>query len=286
MLPDHATLREIRDFLLREITRLYSGGEAASMIDLIMEHLGYPSRVFLSDPGRSPGQAAVAQIKEIVADLHRHRPIQYILGYTSFCDLSIRVNSKVLIPRPETEEMVYRILKSLKKLPRRILDLGSGSGCIALALKKHYPEALVVGLEKSSGALEVARENSRAQSLKVEWTRGNMFDLLFMGTLGTFDLMVSNPPYVRQSERALMERNVLDHEPAEALFVEDHDPLRYYRGIAALTGRSLSSGGFLWLEINEKFGHEVSEMMGVSGLKNIQIHQDIHGKDRFIEAQK
>jgi len=146
MLQNHATLSNIRKYLQKELAMIYSEGEVRAMVNIIMEHLGHPSPQAFLNPQHQPGAASVAQINEIVSDIHTKRPIQYILGKTSFFDLSIRINEDALIPRPETEELVHRIISETKKPPGRILDLCTGSGCIALALKNAFPEAHVTGL--------------------------------------------------------------------------------------------------------------------------------------------
>lgn len=292
MLQNHATLKEVRKYLLKELSSIYPEGETSSMISLIMDHFGYSAYAYILEPGRIAGTDIVAQINEIVSEIHTHRPLQYILGHTQFCDLSIRVNDNVLIPRPETEEMVYRIMEKLKRSPSligspsSILDLGTGSGCIALALKKHFQDAAVAGLELSGPALELARKNGVLNELEVEWIAGDMLAPEFPAEHANYDLVVSNPPYVLEKEKEDMDRNVLDFEPQAALFVEDQDPLKFYRAIAAGSEKLLSRGGSLWVEINERYGAAVSRLLEEAGLTGITIYKDIHEKERFIEAGK
>jgi release factor glutamine methyltransferase len=286
MLQNHATLSEARSYLKKEISGLYPETEVSSMISIILEHLGFPYPNPFSAPERQSGNAVVAQINEIVNEIHSHRPLQYILGYTTFCELKIKVNEKVLIPRPETEEMVLRIVNGQKDTPRSILDLGTGSGCIALALKKHFPGASVLGLELREEALEMARGNGSENNLKVEWILGDMLAGNLPDRFEEFDLVVSNPPYVLESERNQMDRNVLDYEPADALFVEDRDPFVFCRAVAAACEKLLKRGGELWLEINERFGSESRQIIRHAGFAEVNLYQDIHGKDRFIEARK
>lgn len=286
MLQNHATLRELGLFLHRELRKVYSEGETSSMIPMIMEYIGFPKTIYLAEPHLRPGHNAMSQIKEIVAEIHTQRPIQYILGYTIFCDLNIRVDENVLIPRPETEEMVYRIIERMAEPPARILDLGTGSGCIALALKKAFPGASVTGLELSGPALDLARRNGLHNGIEVEWIEGDLLDPGIQDQLGVFDLVVSNPPYVLSEEKEQMGRNVLAYEPHAALFVEDWDPFRYYRAIADLAARNLSFGGVLWVEINERFGVETARLLNEAGFSRTMIIKDIHEKERFIEARK
>lgn len=298
MLQNHATLQEIRQHLQQELQKIYPAGETHALIRLIMEHCGYPSPQSLLNPGQKPGASTIAQINEIVRDIHTHRPIQYILGHTRFYELNILLDEHALIPRPETEEMIHKIISSTGKKPTRIIDLGCGSGCIALALKKHYPLARVTGLDLSTGALDLARRNGKQNQLEVEWVRGDILGDIpgdvrgdvpgggpDSGPGGKFDLIVSNPPYVLNREKSQMERNVLDFEPHEALFVEDSDPLIFYRALASISKILLSPGGAVWLEINEKFGSEVAGLMSGSGFTQTLIHKDIHEKERFVQAR-
>ncbi len=285
MIQNHATLREIRLYLQKEISKIYSQGETNAIIKLIMEHCGFPSSQSFLNPDHQPGNATVTQINEIVSDIHTHKPIQYILGETSFYELNIRIDENVLVPRPETEEMIYKIAGNQPGTPGRIIDMGTGSGCIALALKKQYPNAQVTGLELSPEALNLARLNGKHNHLEVQWIQGDILGDNPLNGHSKFDLIVSNPPYVLNREKSMMDRNVLDFEPHAALFVEDSDPLIFYRALARLSGASLSSNGTVWLEINENFGADVARLMSDSGFTQTFIHKDIHEKQRFIEAR-
>ncbi len=286
MLQNHATMKEIRMYLRREISALYPEGETSSMIQLILEHCGFPSPEYLLHPQRVPGTETIAQINEIVHEIHTHRPIQYILGYSRFFELKLFVNENVLIPRPETEEMIYKIIEKITVPPSSILDLGTGSGCIALSLKKQYPAAGVSGLDFSIAALDMASANGDANALNVNWIRGDMLEPTTLDKKGTFDLIVSNPPYVLNSEKAFMDLNVLEYEPSEALFVENSDPLIYYHAIAAIAISALSEKGELWVEINERLGTETALVLEGAGLSDITIHKDIHEKERYIQARR
>lgn len=272
--------------LQREISKHHPRGETDSLIRIIMEHCGFPFPAAILEPQQEPGAEIIAQIKEIVAEIHTGRPIQYILGTTTFCELNIKVNENVLIPRQETEEMVTRIIESRAHSFSRIMDLGTGSGCIALALKRRFPEADVTGLDASSQALEVAAENGRTNGLDVRWILGDMLDPDATGLRGACDLVVSNPPYVLTKEKAMINRNVLDFEPPGALFVEDHDPLKFYHAIARFASSNLTPGGTLWVEINERYGGGTARIFEQAGLSNVVIHKDIHEKERFVEATK
>lgn len=284
MLQNHATLHQTRFYLLNEIRKTYPEGESVSIVRLILDHVGYPTSVFLSDPDQVPKPATVAQINEIVSEIHTRKPIQYILGHAHFCDLKISVNDNVLIPRPETEEMVHKIIAHCTQPPDHILDIGTGSGCMALALKSHFSETSAYGLDVSYEALEVATENGRSSGLEVHWIQGDIFNETTGYGVERFDLIVSNPPYVLNSERTKMNTNVLDFEPAEALFVEDSEPLVYYNTIASLCMKHLKEGGIVWVEINEQFGAETALIFKRAGLQQVTILKDIHEKERFIRA--
>ena len=254
------------------------------MTRLILEHVGYPYSTLMREPAVRPGPEIVAQIKEIVSEINTGRPIQYILGYTYFLDLKIYLTNRVLIPRPETEEMLHHITSSQPYTPHRILDLGTGSGCIALGLKRKYPESSVTGIDISKEALKVAERNGILNHLHIEWREWDMIQGKPGDLPGKIDLMVSNPPYVREKERHQMHSNVLDFEPAEALFVPDLDPLIFHRAIALLGRQLLSKEGAVWVEINENLADETSILFERAGYRNIQVLKDIHDKNRFIRA--
>lgn len=216
--------------------------------------------------------------REAIERLMGNEPIQYIAGHTPWMGLDLRVTPDTLIPRPETAELIehierhYRHTKGL-----RVLDIGTGSGCIAIALQQRHPDWEVCGLDISEGALTVARENSIRNSVRVLWQKS---DILSDEIEGKWDIIVSNPPYVCEEEKTAMDANVLDWEPSTALFVPDSDPLRYYRRIA-----QLKAGQHLFFEINERFGNEVCAMLAQEGYSDIQLHQDIYGKDRIVEGR-
>jgi len=279
-------MRQTGEYLRREIRRTYPEGETTSMIRLIMEHMGYDPRLPVSDPELRPGPSAVAQINEIVSEIHTNKPIQYILGYTFFHELKILLNEHVLIPRPETEELVYRIISETASLPLRMLDVGTGSGCIALALKHRFPEADVFGMDVSGEALKTARLNAAHHLLEVHWLQADIGGELPEEVRTDFDLIISNPPYVLESQRAAMDDNVLRFEPDRALFADRDHPLELYEKIGEFAARHLRPGGTLWVEINEQLGEETAKTIERSGLGEVTILRDIHEKERFIKATR
>ena len=285
MLQNRATLKQIRFHLLSELRQIYSENESESIMRLILEHVNYPLSFSLREPGMVADSAVVAEINAILDQIRKGSPIQYILGYTHFCDLKIEVNQEVLIPRPETEGLVEQIVSNSEDPVHRIIDLGTGSGCIALALKQHFPDAQVWGMDLSTKALSVARENGRNNKLQVHWGE---LDLLNpnMAPGQLFDLVVSNPPYVRHSERRLMAGHVKDFEPGSALFVPDDDPLIFYRAIASFCSTHLEERGEIWVEINEQLGRESAGIFAAKGFTKVRIIRDIHEKERYINARR
>lgn len=231
------------------------------------------------------GAAEAEKIKTIVARLKTAEPLQYILGETHFMGLKIKVTPDVLIPRPETEELVDLIISDKPENDCRILDIGTGSGCIALALKSRLAQAEISGIDISEKALEIARKNSKINGLDVHFFQA---DILNWQKLDwpDFDVIVSNPPYITESEKKLMHKNVLDFEPENALFVADADPLLFYNAIARFASEKLRRGGRIYFEINEKFGEETKKMLAGFGFIQIVIVTDIHGKSRFVKAVK
>jgi len=286
MLQPDATVFQIRSFLESELRNLYPAGEAASITRLVLEHVGYPRSTLPMKQSHRPGAAIATQIKEIVSEIYTGRPIQYILGYTYFFDLKIYLDQAVLIPRPETEEMVYKITDKPSCIPTRIVDLGTGSGCIALALKKCYPDAYVAGVDNSKSALHMARKNSQINDLQVDWIDSDLIRGSSAEIPGGIDLMVSNPPYVRESERSHMHSNVIDFEPQEALFVTDREPLVFFRTIALLAKEKLRKDGWVWVEINEFLANETAEVFVSEGFHHVTIMKDIHEKERYIRAKR
>jgi len=220
-------------------------------------------------------------ITEIIYDLKRNRPIQYILGKTKFCELDFQVSESVLIPRPETEELVKWIVESAEG-NNKFLDIGTGSGCIIISLSK-YLTGNFFGIDISLNALEVARENNRINNTNVYFQYLDIINDDFEKNI-YFDIIVSNPPYVLESEKKFLGNNVLDFEPHMAIFVHDHDPLFFYAVIANKATNILNKGGLLYFEINERYGNAVCSMLHDLGFVNIQLKKDINDKERMIKA--
>ncbi|MDR3268915.1 MAG: peptide chain release factor N(5)-glutamine methyltransferase [Tannerella sp.] len=223
------------------------------------------------------------RIREIVQRLGKSEPIQYVLGETSFYGLVFEVNPSVLIPRPETEELVDHMLRTPTPAGMRVLDVGTGSGCIAVALAKRLTGATVFAVDISDAALETAKRNALRNGVSVQFMQADILSEP-ASSFPVFDRIVSNPPYVKESEKAGMHPNVLNYEPHQALFVPDDDPLLFYRRIATLAREKLTDNGSLFLEINAACGAIVVEMLHEKAFREIELMCDLSGKDRFVKA--
>ncbi len=223
-------------------------------------------------------------MQEIIARLLHFEPIQYIFGHTLWCGLDLKVTPATLIPRPETAELVERIQSTEYRIQTdhvfRVLDIGTGSGCIAIALKKRHPEWSITGIDVSAEAIEVANENAHRNDVEVDFQQADIFHLQSPIANLHYDIVVSNPPYICEKEKGTMRRNVLEYEPASALFVPDEDPLLFHRQIA-----SLHAGRWLFFEINEAYSRELSEMLNQMGYTDIQLTKDSYDKPRIIQAR-
>lgn len=269
-----------------ELIPHYPVREIESFIILAFEDIMHYSRLDIFMQAEAEVPPAQMELFEYILDgLLKHEPIQYLIGSTVFYGLPIRVTTDVLIPRSETEELIHWILKDSMVSQPKIIDLCTGSGCIALALKDQIAGASVFGADLSVSALNIAQENAALNKLDVEFFH---FDILTQESLGfmDFDLMVSNPPYVTYSEKALMAQNVLDNEPHMALFVPDDNPLLFYRKITDLADGHLNKLGKLYFEINEAYGKEVLQLLRDRGYADVEIKKDFNGKDRMIRATK
>jgi release factor glutamine methyltransferase len=269
----------------KELAGIYSSEETESLIFLIFGKVKRYSRTqFLLAQDENLTAAELDQINQIVSRLKCQEPIQYILGETEFFGLPFLTVPEVLIPRPETEELVQWIILENQNQEPTILDIGTGSGCIAISLRKNIPESTVMACDISPVCLEAANRNAEMNQVEVSVLK---YDILTNSPVVDFpelDIIVSNPPYVLETEKKLMERNVLDFEPELALFVPDDEPLIFYTHIADFALNQLKNGGRIYFEINEAFGKECSEMLQVKGFSEIILKKDIHGKNRMIRS--
>jgi len=280
-------LKEIKHIFHRELDHRYGRDEVEHFFYHFVEfYLGQPRFHLALQPDWIITKEEEGVFFRGLAALKQGQPLHYILGVKNFMDLTLKVNQHVLIPRPETEELVHRILEDFKGLekPLNILDIGTGSGCIAIALAKYLPQASVIATDLSSKALQLARVNARENDVNVTFLESDMRTMEL--EKGTYDIIVSNPPYVLERERLEMEEHVKDAEPSMALFVPDETPLLFYEYIAKAAEKGLVDGGTLYLEINQKFGEETIDLLKNHNFKNIELSRDLHGNDRFVRAQK
>jgi release factor glutamine methyltransferase len=279
-------LNSLQNFFQNGLLGYYPKEEINTFFYRICEqHLGY-TRIDVSLKSETPVNPETFEYFEtIINRLLTYEPIQYILGTTSFFGLEFKVDSNVLIPRPETEELVAWILKQTDSSQSlKILDIGTGSGCIAISLAKHLPNAEIYALDVSPKALEIAEFNAQQNAVKLNMIKANVLE--WKPTDLSFDLIVSNPPYVRESEKERMAPNVLEHEPHLALFVENNNPLVFYRAIVELGKQTLKKQGQLYFEINEYLGEETQAHFSSDTFEDVQLKSDIFGKHRMICAQK
>lgn len=279
-------LREIKNIYHGELGSLYPKDEVDSLFNRVIAHyLNLQGFILAFQPDYSLTKEEEQPVFEALAQLKQEVPLQYILGETEFMGLSIHVDPSVLIPRPETEELVVWILGDLNEdvEVKSIIDIGTGSGNIAIAIKKKLPHARVWGMDISAGALSLARKNGEINEVDVNWIQHDILSTKRPNEV--FDIVVSNPPYVLESEREVIRSNVKDHEPESALFVPDQDPLLYYRAILEFNKTNLADGGRVYFEINEALGKQLSQLLREYGYSEIQVKKDIFGKDRMIRAE-
>ncbi len=227
-------------------------------------------------------ESELLTVRTIVKRLEQKEPIQYILGTTEFYNCKIKVDENTLIPRPETEELVDWVLDNVSK-EQAVLDIGTGSGCIPIALKKAIDSLTVSGLDISAKAIAMAKESAELNDVKVDFIQMDILNPDLEG-LKMYDVIISNPPYVLESDKSQMNENVLSYEPHLALFVADHEPLLFYIAIAKIGLTQLNPGGLLFFEIHENFGKETIEMLEKLGYQNIELREDMQGKDRMIRC--
>ena len=284
MKPGNNTIGDAISYITGLISDLYPYREALAISKTILSHItGLNSQSLLAstdDPVSIPDRD---KINKICIELKQSRPIQYIIGATEFYGINLKVNENVLIPRTETEEMVDLIIKENRQKNLRIIEIGTGSGCIAISLALNMDNPQVSGMDISEKALKTASENAHNNDCNINFFCGDITKPDIRSSK-SYDIIVSNPPYVRKSEKALMHRNVTDYEPEEALFVSDDDPLLFYRHIINYSTDALTTGGRLYFEVNEAFGFEVKEFLDRAGYSSIRIVRDINEKDRIVAA--
>jgi release factor glutamine methyltransferase len=281
-------ISDIAQFFRNELSSLYEKEEIETFIAWCFEDfIGFTKTDLLVKQDKTVSESDLLKFHFAVKDLKRGRPIQYILGKASFYGIEFIVNGNVLIPRPETEELVKLIIDDARSHAESfsILDIGTGSGCIAVALKKNLPRCHVYALDVSEEALKVAKDNALRNECEIHFIHGDMLDAATREKLPACTIIVSNPPYIKSSEQSSMHENVVEHEPHLALFVPDEDALVFYKVIAAAGKTKLKPGGAVYVEINEALGIDTAILFQKEGYQNVQLLQDMQGKDRMIKAE-
>jgi release factor glutamine methyltransferase len=290
-------LKQYKTHFYDALKNIQDEQEIESFFFIIMEYLHNLKRVDIAlNPNFELSEVEVEKWNSFLADLQQEKPIQYLTGESWFYGLRFEVNEKTLIPRPETEELVAWIIESKKlKVQHQnieILDIGTGTGCIPITLKANLPQANVSAIDISEEALEVAKRNAELNKVEINFIEANILDVEDLLKLpspithhpSSYNIIVSNPPYVRNLEKQEIKKNVLNYEPHLALFVDDTDALLFYRKIAQLAVKNLAPNGLLFFEINQYLGKETVELLQNLGFKNIELKKDIYGNDRMISC--
>ncbi len=277
-------IKYFKTLFIEELSPFFDVLEIEQFYYLVLRKIHNLKRIDIAlNPESEANECEIGLWKSILEQLKNQEPIQYILGETSFSGLQFEVNKHTLIPRPETEELVELICNRNKSNEKvTILDIGTGSGCIAISLAKIKPNFEVHALDVSEEALLIATKNSKLNNVKVQFSKKDILKTNFLNQ--NFDIIVSNPPYVRNLEKENMSKNVLDFEPHLALFVSDNNPLLYYEKIAEIARKNLNKNGQLYFEINQYLAKETEEMLSKMNFKNIEVFKDIYNNDRMIAA--
>ena len=285
-------LKDIQNIFHKELDAAFGENEVSSFFQILIAHYLKLNRISLVlEPELTLTKTEEQPLFEALSRLKNEEPIQYIIGETEFYGLPFKVNENTLIPRPETEELVEMIVDAAKSKNKtlKILDIGTGTGCIAVSLAKNLPQAQVFALDVSGEALKVARKNAQLNDVNITFfeadiLNANSFNSEFINL--EFDIIVSNPPYVRDLEKAEIKNNVLDYEPHLALFVANKNPLQFYKAIAEFAQRKLKENGLLYFEINQYLGDEMIQLMEDNHFKEIELKQDVFGENRMLKGRK
>ncbi|MCF6365899.1 MAG: peptide chain release factor N(5)-glutamine methyltransferase [Bacteroidales bacterium] len=280
------TITEAKIYIQKELCDYYPKNELISFTRIILEDVFCLSSVdMLLNRGYIFSDEGESKLQNIINRLKKFEPLQYIVGFTFFFDLKINLTEYVLIPRPETEELVNLIISETEQMEGLlVLDIGTGSGCIAVSLAKNLSGANVYAIDICEKALKTAKSNASENNAHVSFIQADILNPNSLGEVNRFDIIVSNPPYVLNSEKAHMGKNVLNYEPGSALFVENNNPLVFYKAIVKFAKQNLRSSGRLYFEINEQFGGKIKNMLEKSGFKSIKIFKDIKGKNRMVRC--
>ena len=287
------TLNEARTVLTKELKNTYDKDEVSNIIDLVLEHItGLPRIEQVKNKIPYLTCTQLEDLDSITERLKTNEPVQYVLGEAWFAGMKFKVNKNVLIPRPETEELVDWLVKEVNaqrpmlNVQCSIIDIGTGSGCIPISIKKRLPDADLSAIDVCSEALFTATENAIAHNTEINFTLLDFLDEEKWSELGNFDIIVSNPPYVKQTEKNSMHERVVSFEPPLALFVPDNDTLLFYRKLSGFAVNHLKPGGALYAEINEALGNEIADLFKSAGFTDVQLRKDMQRKDRMIKGTR
>lgn len=285
------TVKQVSLDFSEQLSAIYDTNEVNSLCMMALENVvNISSAKIKAFPETEISTPDSEKITNILTRLATGEPIQYILGYTEFYGLTFKVNPSVLIPRPETEELVDWAIKSWQlavgsgQLPLHVLDIGTGSGCIPISLKKNLPDAVVSAIDISPEALQISKENAKLNKVDVNFIQADILNLKSEIPNPKFDIIISNPPYVTLEDKKQMHANVTDFEPHTALFVPEDDPLIFYKAIADFASTHLEKDGLLFFEINESYGKQIVELLNSQLFTNIELRKDMSGKDRMIKV--
>jgi len=287
MIDDLPTVGNKVQQLIADLTPLYGEREAESIVRILFEDaFGY---VRMDSP-QLMRREELNRLEPMRQRLMRWEPIQYILGEADFYGFKFYVNKHVLIPRPETEELVFLALETIKTSwgraePVRVLDIGTGTGCIPIVIKQKLPACQVMGLDVSADALDVAQKNAERQGVDVTWLEADILDMDMEESLPEFDLLISNPPYIPREEREFMSPQVVDYEPNHALFVGNNNPLIFYQVLVELLAQKGRPGAILLVETNEYYADQVESLFNEKGLMQVILHTDLQGKKRMVSGR-
>ena len=282
------TYNKLYRSFLEQLQAIYNMQEASVITDWVFEKIAGVNKMdFIKHPAMEPEINVAEKLEAAFNQLLQHTPVQYVLGEAWFYKMLFKVNNQVLIPRPETEELVNWLLSDFKKQATfpasvSILDMGTGSGCIAIALKKNLPAATLTAIDFSEGALAIAKENALGNNVQIDFIQLDFLNEKLWVTLPCFDIIVSNPPYIPISEKELLDKNVIAYEPHSALFVPDSTPLLFYEKIALFGGSNLKADGCMYVEVHENYGNQTAELF-TEYQYEVEIKKDIFEKERMLK---
>jgi release factor glutamine methyltransferase len=281
------SIKDIVSVFRNSLSGIYDSKESESIIYVVLEkYTGYNKAKLRAQPDLKVSESVINSIVAVIEGLQKNIPVQYLIGETVFYGCEFKVDQRVLIPRPETEELVDWIIRDMHDAKKiRILDIGTGSGCIAVSLKKNLPSAELIAVDVSNEALELAKENALLNNVEIYFEEFSILEPNLNSAISEVEIIVSNPPYVRESEKEFMHSNVLDNEPGIALFVPNDDPLVFYRAVLNFSKSNLKKGGLIYFEINENLSEELMNLTKYFEY-DAEIKKDLNEKPRFLKIKK